>query len=95
MPNFDQGEFQFDEVGDESGYRRWQEDLERQKKEFEARYGIILGARVRVMLLDEDMPREGCLVLCDSKEPQHRSKLRLRIGKRSFTLAEMVALKRL
>jgi hypothetical protein len=93
--DFNQGSFDFDSPGDDSGYRKWQEELDRMKKEFETRYGIILGSRVRLILRGEDTPLEGIITLCDSKEPKNRSKLHLRMGKREFILAEIESVMRL
>ena len=93
--DFNQGNFDFDVPGDESGYRKWQEELIARKKQFEIRYGIVLSSRVRLTLRGEDKPLEGIITLCDSSEPKHRSKLHLRMGKREFILAEIESVMRL
>jgi hypothetical protein len=93
--DFNQGELDFNQPTDGSGYRKWQEELDLRKKEIESRYGIILGAKVRLILRGEDKPLEGIITLCDSKEPKNRSKLHLRIGKREFILAEIESVMRL
>lgn len=92
---FNQGSFDFDSPGDETGYRKWQEELDARKKRFETRYGIILGSRVRLTLIGENTPLEGIITLCDSNEPAIRSRLHLRMGKREFILAEIESVMRL
>lgn len=93
--NFDQGQFSFDAEGDESGYRKWQEELAERKKQFESRYGIILGSKVLLILRGEDKELEGTISLSHSKEPKNRAQLRLQIGPREFSLAEIESVMRL
>jgi len=93
--NLDQGTFNFDANNGESGYHKWQEELATRAKKFETRYGIILGSKVRLTLHSENAPLEGTITLCDSKEPQNRSQLRLRIASRIITLAEIESIMRL
>jgi len=57
--NAEQGQFTFDEKGNELGYKRWQEEMDAQKRAFESRWGIILGRRARVQLRDHLRPVEG------------------------------------
>jgi hypothetical protein len=59
--SFDQGQFNFDAAGSESGYHRWREELDAARKAFELRWGVILSRRVVVMLQDHDKPLEGLL----------------------------------
>lgn len=93
--DFDQGEFSFDEPGSEGGYHRWQYELLQRKKEFESRFGILLGTRVRVQLVGELAPLEGMISLADRKEPKKRSQLKLLMGHRTFTLAQIESIGRL
>ena len=74
---------------------QWQEELDQRKKQFETRYGIILGSKVRLILRGENTPLEGIIGLCDSNEPAIRSRLHLRMGKREFILAEIESVMRL
>lgn len=93
--DFEQGLFDFESKGSEEGYRNWQEELGRRKKAFENRYGIILGSAVRLALVGEDQLLEGVITLCDTKGPKNRSRLRLCLGKREFTLAQIESISRI
>lgn len=93
--DFNQGEFNFEQPGTDAGYRKWQEDLDRRKMEIESRYGIILGSRVRLTLIGEDLPLEGIITLASTKEPKNRSTLPLRLAHREFTLAQIQSVLRL
>ena len=95
MMNFDQGEFSFDQLGSESGYAAWQMELQIKKEKFEARYGIILGSRVRVQLRGELSEIEGVIRLADNKEPANRGQLKLAMGKRTFTLGQIESISKL
>jgi hypothetical protein len=46
--NFDQGNFDFDAPSSEAGYQKWQQELEEKKREFELRFGVIMGRWVLV-----------------------------------------------
>jgi hypothetical protein len=59
--HFDQGEFNFDAGGSETGYRRWREELDAAKQAFERRWGVILSRRVVVSLADHAKPLTGVL----------------------------------
>lgn len=93
--DFEQGFFNFESKGSDEGYRNWQKELGRRKKAFESRYGIILGSAVRLALVGEDQLLEGVITLCESKDPKNRSRLRLRLGKREFTLAQIESISRI
>lgn len=93
--DFNQGELDFEQANDGSGYQKWQEDLDRRKKEFESRYGIILGTRVRLILTGEDTPLEGMITIATTKPPKNRATLPLRLGHREFTLAQIESVLRL
>jgi hypothetical protein len=93
--NLDQGYFNFDAAEGESGYQKWQEELDARKKRFESHYGIILGSKVRITLRNENQPIDGIITLCDSKEPKNRNKLPLRISSRIITMEEIESITRL
>jgi len=58
---FDQGEFNFDAPSSDAGWRRWREELDSKKREFESRWGIILGKRVVVSLRNHAKPLCGLI----------------------------------
>lgn len=93
--NLNQGNFNFDAQGDESGYQHWQEELDAFKKQLESRHGIILGSKVRLTLRGEDAPLEGIITLSNSKQPRNRTHLHLNIGSRTITTAEIESITRL
>ncbi|MGD9417392.1 MAG: hypothetical protein Q7R22_000510 [Verrucomicrobiota bacterium JB025] len=69
--SFDQGEFNFDANGDEKGYQRWRDELDRRRREFEVRWGVIIGARVRLQLVNHSKPVEGIISLIETRgKPQ-------------------------
>ena len=59
--NFDQGEFNFESPGSDSGWRRWREELDEKRRAFEARWGVVLGKRVTVWLTDHAKPLTGMI----------------------------------
>jgi hypothetical protein len=59
--DFDQGEFNFDAQGPEDGYRKWRQELEAAQRDFEQRWGVILGKHVEVQLNDMAKPLRGML----------------------------------
>lgn len=79
--NFDQGEFDFNPSGDEAGYRRWQERLDQQRRDFERRWGIPLGHRVRVQLEHHAKPLVGRVEAIQARS----AKPRLRLGTVEFS----------
>ncbi|MFT6864346.1 MAG: hypothetical protein ACJAVK_002911 [Akkermansiaceae bacterium] len=93
--DFDQGQFDFDSPPQNSGYRKWRQELTQRRQKFESRYGIILGSKVRLTLIGENLPLEGIITVCESREPKIRSKLHLRIGSREFIHAQIEAISRL
>lgn len=60
MP-FDQGEFDFNAASGDDGYRKWRERLDDEKREFESRWGVVLGKRVCVILTNHEKPLSGLL----------------------------------
>lgn len=93
MPDFDQGEFDF-ESGTEEGYRNWRQRLDEQKRAFESRWGIILGRRVRVQLAAIDRPLEGIVRVVSAESARSPSQLRLRLGRLEFSPAEIESIVR-
>ena len=92
---FEQGQFNFEDQGDDSGYQSWLLELAERRRNFQSRYGIIIGSRVRLTLIGEDLPLEGIISVCDAREPANRSKLHLRLGHRKFLLAQIESISRL
>jgi hypothetical protein len=93
--NFDQGNFDFDAPSSEAGYQKWQQELEEKKRDFELRFGVIIGRRVRVQLIGETYPLEGMIYLVSQEAPQAVSKLRLSMGNRIFPPLEIESIVRL
>ena len=58
--SFDQGQFNFDANGSDTGYRKWREELDAARLAFERRWGVILSRRVEVVL--EDNPRRDSTI---------------------------------
>jgi|GEM_PF-694985 len=61
MPTFNQGKFDFDTPGSDTGWRKWREQLDERKRAFEARWGVVLGKIVEVRLRDLAKPLRGRL----------------------------------
>lgn len=93
--DFNQGELDFNQPNDGTGYRKWQEELDARKKEIESRYGIIIGKPVILQLIGEDIPLQGTLSIASKTLPKIRSQLLLQLGKRQFTLAQIESIARL
>jgi hypothetical protein len=93
--NFDQGELDLSGNGSEEGHRKWQQELDAKKRAFEARYGVILGRRVRVQLAGELNPLEGMIHLISKDLKQPGSKLRFRLGTREFIAGQIESIIRL
>ena len=93
--DFNQGELDFDQPNDGSGYLKWQEELDARKKEIESRYGIILGKPVILQLKGENIPLQGILSIASKTLPKIRPQLLLQLGKRQFTLAQIESIARL
>lgn len=73
--NFDQGEFSFDANDDETGYHRWRERLDEQRKAFEKRWGVPLGHRVRLQLRGYQQPLSGRIEVIDPRSTHPRFRL--------------------
>lgn len=93
--DFDQGELDFNGSGSEEGYRKWQRELDEKKRAFEGRHGIILGRQVRVQLLGESKEMEGTVHLISKRIPGSSAQLRLLVGLREFTVAEIESIVRI
>jgi hypothetical protein len=87
--NSNQGNFDFDAPGSDAGYQKWRGEVEQQKRALELRHGIILGRRVKVWLLGETLSLEGIIYLSPKKGQAVTSQLRLQIGSRVFSPAEI------
>ena len=87
--SFDQGQFNFDAKGPEDGYRKWREELDKKKRAFESRWGVILSRRVRVSLTHHAKPVVGILEwLPDAKHKRNAPPL-FRLKGVEFTTAEI------
>ena len=78
--SFDQGQFDFDAKGIDAGWRNWREEMDARKRAFEARWGVVLGARVTVCLREYDKPFTGILEWLnpDQNEMNRPPRFRLR-----------------
>lgn len=96
---FDQGELNFEASSGEDGYREWQEEIAARRSALEKRWGIILNRRVRVKLVDRDVPLEGKLILLDTGKPRpdrtRRRQLRFCLQGKEFSQAEIESVVRL
>lgn len=93
--NFDQGELDLSGNGSDAGHRKWQQELDEKKRAFEARYGIILGRRVRVQLVGELNLLEGMIYLVSKDPKQPGNKLRFQLGTREFTTTQIESIIRI
>lgn len=93
--SFDQGTFDFTAAGSETGYARWQERLDAERRAFEKRWGVVLNRRVSLKLSSFDKPLVGIVSI--RKRPRHGSSrpLLLRINNVEFTPAEIESVVRL
>lgn len=87
--NFDQGEFNFDAKSSEEGFRRWREELDAKKRDFETRWGVILSKRVSVSLRDHAKPVTGLLEWVRTPKARPDDPPRFRIRSIEFGLAEI------
>ena len=91
---FDQGEFNFDAPGNDAGWRRWREELEEKKREFESRWGVILGKRVSVSLRNHAKPVCGLIEWIEPPNDQRDQPPRFRIRSLEFGPDEIESLVR-
>ena len=87
--NFDQGEFNFDAQGSTDGYLKWREELDRKKRAFEVRWGVILGRSVCVTLLNHAKPISGILEWVNDPKNMKLKSPQFRIKGISFNLSEI------
>lgn len=81
--------------GDEAGFAAWREKETTARREFERRWGVPIGKRVRVALVDGSPPLEGVLNVVEGCTKQPRKQVMLRIGKREFPSTQIHSLVRL
>ncbi len=87
--NFDQGQFNFDAKGSDDGWRKWREELDAKRRNFESRWGVILSRRVCVSLRDHAKPLSGMLEwTADPKRKPHDTPV-FRLKGVEFTAAEI------
>ena len=90
--NFDQGQFNFEQYGDESGYQNWVAELDRKKVAFERRWGVRLAQPVRLQLRNFSKPIEGTIYLDPDHHPVPGKPHRLLIGSLRFFPNEIESL---
>lgn len=90
MMDFNQGEFNFDARGDESGFRKWREELDAKKRDFETRWGVILGKTVEVSLREYAKPLTGTLEWIDGGKDDEP---RFRIRRLEFAVSEIESIR--
>jgi len=85
----EQGQFTFDEEGNELGYKRWQEEMDAQKRAFESRWGVILSRTVRVQLRNHLRPVEGSIRQIGQFKSGRNLVPRLQVGNIEFSPDEI------
>ena len=93
MP-FDQGEFDFNANGDESGWRRWRDELEEKQRAFEERWGVALGKPVTVCLVNHAKPLSGVLEWLQDEKSGGTRPPRFRLRGLEFGHEEIVSMSR-
>jgi hypothetical protein len=88
MP-FDQGQFDFDAPGSDAGWRRWREQLAAQQRDFESRWGVVLGKRVTVWLAYHAKPLSGRLEWLQPAKARPDSPPRFRLRGVEFEVGEI------
>ena len=86
---FDQGEFNFEAEGSEAGWRRWREELDEKRRAFEARWGVVLGRRVKVWLKDHAKPLSGMLEWVEPPKTERHAPPRFRLRGLEFGVGEI------
>ncbi len=89
LTNFDQGEFNFDAKGSEDGYRKWREELDEKKRNFETRWGVVLGKRVTVWLRNHAKPLTGMLEWTEAPKGDRNAPPRFRLRGLEFGVGEI------
>jgi hypothetical protein len=93
--SFNQGEFNFNANGSEAGFKNWRASLDKRKRAFESRWGIVLSSPVRVTLTDRPQELEGVIHLIPNKKPSTAQHMRLRLQGVEFTPLEIESLVRM
>lgn len=81
-------------ANDGSGYDHWRKDMDEARLEFERRWGVPVGHRVRVQLRDDDVEHEGVLNVVERIAPTKKHGLMLQLGGRQFRAAELMSVVR-
>jgi hypothetical protein len=89
LMDFDQGQFNFDAKGSEDGFRKWREELDAKKREFENRWGVILSKTVTVSLVNHVKPITGILEWVKAPKGKKEDVPRFRIRSLEFTPNEI------
>lgn len=92
--SFDQGEFDFDAGGAGAGWAHWREELDRRKREFESRWGVVLGRRVTVSLRNIDKPFTGKIEWLEEGGAGARANPKFQIGTVVFSHADIESIAR-
>jgi hypothetical protein len=87
--DFDQGQFNFEAKGSEDGFRKWREELDAKKREFENRWGVILSKTVTVSLVNHAKPITGILEWVKAPKGKKEDVPRFRIRSLEFTPSEI------
>lgn len=82
-------------ASDGSGYDHWRKDMEEARLEFERRWGVPVGHRVRVQLRDDEIEREGILHVVERIAPTKKHGLMLQLGDRPFRAVEVMSVVRI
>lgn len=92
---FNQGTFDFTATGSETGYARWQERLDAERRALESRWGVILDRRVSLKLTSFEHPFVGVVSIRPRPRSGASKALLLRINDVEFTPAEIESVVRL
>ena len=87
--DFDQGQFNFDAKGSEDGFRKWREELDAKKRNFELQWGVILSRTVTVSLRNHTKPLTGTLECIFSPKNKSHDMPVFRLKGLEFTPAEI------
>jgi hypothetical protein len=79
---------------DETGHAHWQREMAEARLEFERRWGVPLGHRVRVMLRDDEREIEGLLRVVEREAATKKLGLMLAVDGREFRASEVVSIVR-
>ena len=93
--SFDQEEFDFTTFRAEDGYLHWKSVLDEQKRDFESRWGIIIGRRVRLKIRTRDEPLEGIINIVQGEDKQRGAPLRLSLKGFQFAPKDIESILRL